>query len=333
MKISEVLIKKYAEIKRDLPWRNTKDPYLIWLSEVILQQTRVNQGLPYFITFSQKYPDLASLAHASEDEILLLWQGLGYYSRARNMHNTAQLAFSLYGNHFPSSYDDLISLKGIGPYTAAAVSSFAANQAHAVVDGNVIRVIARFCGITQAVDSSATKKEISQIAHEWMDPKFAAQHNQAIMELGALICKPQNPLCSECPLISACHAYAYNLQKEIPFKTPKKSKKTRYMHFLIRRNNFQLLQKREKNDIWAGLYQLPLIETEQNFVAESDLINPSLWSTHTHQLSHQTLHISFWEVDEVDFKHQNFIEVANEDLASYGFPIVLHKTLIKKFKL
>lgn len=333
MKISEVLIKKYLEIKRDLPWRNSRDPYIIWLSEVILQQTRVNQGLPYFTKFSQNYPNLTALAQASEDEILHLWQGLGYYSRARNMLKTAQIAFQTYGNDFPSSYNELITLKGIGPYTAAAVASFAANEPYAVVDGNVIRVIARFVGITEPVDSTKVKKEIAQLAQEWMNPKHAALHNQAIMELGALICKPQNPLCEECPLIGACYAYTHNAQKAIPSKSPKKAKKVRHLHYFLMDDDKQYIRKRNTDDIWAGLYELPLIESDS---AELDNFNVDtllLHSKHTHQLSHQTLKISFWELKDLPFNKKDYISVANENLAKYGFPIVLHKTLSQKFKL
>ena len=333
MKISEVLIKKYLEIKRDLPWRNTQDPYYIWLSEVILQQTRVNQGLPYFTKFSQIFPDLQSLAQASEDQILHLWQGLGYYSRARNMLKTAQIAFQTYGNTFPSSYNELIQLKGIGPYTAAAVASFSANEPFAVVDGNVIRVIARFVGITEPVNSTTTKKEISRLAQEWMDPKHAGLHNQAIMELGALICKPQNPLCDECPLIGACYAYSHNAQKEIPAKTPKKTKKIRYLHYFLVNDEKQYIRKRNTDDIWAGLYELPLIESNSAELTVLQSENPILHSKHTHQLSHQTLKISFWELQDLPFNKNDYLTVANEDLAQYGFPIVLHKTLSQKFKL
>lgn len=333
MKISEVLIKKYLEIKRDLPWRNTQDPYYIWLSEVILQQTRVNQGLPYFTKFSQIFPNLESLAQASEDQILHLWQGLGYYSRARNMLNTAKIAFQTYGNNFPSSYNELIKLKGIGPYTAAAIASFAANEPYAVVDGNVIRVITRFVGITEPVDSSKVKKNIHALAQEWMDPKHAALHNQAIMELGALICKPQNPLCSECPLIGACYAYKHNAQKDLPCKTPKKAKKTRYLHYFLVNDKKQYIRKRDTDDIWAGLYELPLIESNSADLENLDIYNPLLYSKHTHQLSHQTLKISFWEIEDLPFNKKNYISVANEDLAQYGFPIVLQKTLSQKFKL
>ena len=217
MKISEVLIKKYFDIKRDLPWRNTKDPYLIWLSEVILQQTRVNQGLPYFMAFAEAFPTVQALAAAGEDEILRLWQGLGYYSRARNMHATAKLICERFPEAFPVKYEELIGLKGIGPYTAAAVSSFAANEDRAVVDGNVIRVISRFAGIKEPVNTTTVRRRIEEMAAGWLQPGMAALHNQALMELGALICKPAAPLCHECPLQTACAACE---QGRVPFRLP-----------------------------------------------------------------------------------------------------------------
>ena len=332
MKISNVLIKKYREIKRDLPWRNSSDPYIIWISEVILQQTRVNQGLSYFLAFTEKYPTPGALAQAPEDEILHLWQGLGYYSRARNMHKTAQLVYARYGNNFPSRYEELITLKGIGPYTAAAVSSFAANEARAVVDGNVTRVITRFAGIRESVQLSATKKKIDEIAVEWMDPKQAGLHNQAIMELGALICKPKNPLCHSCPLISACAASALSMQDQIPFKPAPKPKKTRYLHYFVQRAQNQWIRKREEEDIWKGLYEFNALESS-HFLEKAHIPfqNPEILLEKTHLLSHQKLHIRIYSVDPFPLPKNNFISVANEKLQEYGFPVVLQKLVEEKF--
>lgn len=270
-KISELLVKKYLQIKRDLPWRTTKDPYTIWLSEVILQQTRVNQGMPYYYAFIEKYPDVQTLAAAPEDEVLKLWQGLGYYSRARNMHRTAQAVVAQYGNRFPTSYGELLALKGIGAYTASAVASFAADEPHAVVDGNVNRVISRLFGIKEFVDTAAGKRLVTEAAQAILDPKRAGLHNQAVMELGALVCTPKNPACDECPLIAQCVAYAEKRMADYPFKREKKPIKKRYFtYWLMEDGESVILQKRNESDIWGGLYQFPLTETDES-LAETEL--------------------------------------------------------------
>lgn len=330
MKISEVLIKKYLDMKRDLPWRNTRDPYLIWLSEVILQQTRVNQGLPYFNAFSEAYPNVRQLAEANEDDILRLWQGLGYYSRARNMHATAKRIVEKFPDHFPVTYDELILLKGIGPYTAAAVSSFAANEDRAVVDGNVIRVISRFAGITEPVNSTPVRREIERIAAEWLQPGTAALHNQALMELGALICKPRNPLCHECPLQSACAAFRDGLTDRIPLKTKAAPKKERYLHYYLGSEGIQYIRKRGAGDIWQGLYEFPLRETGSpdpgplpSFAGTETA--PQLLQQAKHTLSHQLLHIRFWQTELQADRLEGYEAVADSELENYGFPIVLRK--------
>ncbi len=217
-----------------MPWRATKDPYTIWLSEVILQQTRVNQGMPYYYAFIEIYPDVQALAAAPEDEVLKLWQGLGYYSRARNMHRTAQAVVAQYGNRFPTSYGELLALKGIGAYTASAVASFAADELHAVVDGNVNRVISRLFGIKEFVDTAAGKKLVTEAAQAILDPKRAGLHNQAVMELGApRVYAQKSRLATRCPLIAQCVAYAEKRMADYPFKREKKPIKKRYFTYWL----------------------------------------------------------------------------------------------------
>lgn len=328
MKISEVLIKKYFDIKRDLPWRNTKDPYLIWLSEVILQQTRVNQGLPYFMAFAEAFPTVQALAAAGEDEILRLWQGLGYYSRARNMHATAKLICERFPEAFPVKYEELIGLKGIGPYTAAAVSSFAANEDRAVVDGNVIRVISRFAGIKEPVNTTTVRRRIEEMAAGWLQPGMAALHNQALMELGALICKPAAPLCHECPLQTACAAFEQGLVNLIPVKNKAQPKKDRFLHYFVTEQGSQYICKRAAGDIWQGLYEFPLAESSRNEelpVLPPGFYNPVLLHHTRHILSHQVLHIRFWRVQVQNPPPQGYEELPDEALGRYGFPIVLRR--------
>lgn len=307
-KISELLIKKYLDIKRDLPWRDTKDPYKIWLSEVILQQTRVNQGMPYYLAFTERYPDVKTLAHAPEDEVLKLWQGLGYYSRARNMLRTAREVWDKYGNRFPSSYEILIGLKGIGEYTAAAVSSFSADEPRAVVDGNVNRVLSRLFGIREAVDSTAGKKIMAETAWEILDKKHPGLHNQALMELGALVCTPRNPACDECPVCGYCVAFAEKRMTEYPVKREKKPvTKRHFTYWLMEDGETVLLQKRDESDIWGGLYQFPLTESEGELsdaelaavpaerfgLKKTDIRSRTVFPSVRHVLSHRRLEIRF----------------------------------------
>ena len=338
-KISELLVKKYLQIKRDLPWRNTKDPYKIWLSEVILQQTRVNQGMPYYHAFVEKYPDVQALAAAPEDEVLKLWQGLGYYSRARNMHRTAQAVVALYGSRFPSSYHRLLELKGIGGYTASAVASFAADEPYAVVDGNVNRVISRLFGIREFVDTTAGKKRVTEAAQAILDPERAGLHNQAVMELGALVCTPKNPDCDECPLTVQCVAYAERRMAEYPFKREKKPVKKRYFtYWLLEDGKHTLLQKRDESDIWGGLYQFPLTETDEapdeaalarlpaeHFgLAAKEVRRLEFFLPVKHVLSHRQLWIRFVHLNVKKLPTMpDTVSVALPDVAQYPFPIVI----------
>ena len=218
MNFAEEIIEWYQLHKRDLPWRNTNDPYIIWLSEIIMQQTRVEQGMPYFNRFAEKYPTVKQFANAKEEEILKLWQGLGYYSRGRNMHHTAKIVMEEHAGYFPSSYDSLIKLKGIGEYTAAAISSFSSNEAKAVVDGNVFRLLSRYFGIDTPINSGKGKKLFTELANELLDKSQAGEFNQAIMEFGSLQCKPKNPDCLACPLQVGCEAKKSNRIQELPIK-------------------------------------------------------------------------------------------------------------------
>ena len=260
---SSTLINWYHENKRDLPWRNTQDPYKIWLSEIILQQTRVNQGLSYYNRFIEQYPTVNNLAKAKEDEVLKLWQGLGYYSRARNIHKTAIYINKVYGGNFPTSYNDIINLKGIGSYTAAAIASFAFNQAYAVVDGNVYRVLSRVFGIETVIDSTQGKKEFQDLATTLLNKKEPASHNQAIMEFGALQCVPAQPDCENCVLNQVCVAYKTETVQDLPIKSKKTKQRDRYFNYLFIQNGEQTyMHQRKENDVWKNLYEFPLIETE-----------------------------------------------------------------------
>jgi A/G-specific adenine glycosylase len=332
-----VLIKWYAENKRDLPWRSTKDPYFIWISEIILQQTRVDQGIHYFYRFIETFPDIFSLAAASEEDILKLWQGLGYYSRARNLHFTAQNIVKNYKGKFPAQHTELLKLKGIGEYTAAAIASFAFDLPCAVLDGNVFRFLSRYFGIETAIDSGHGKKQFLNIANEILDKKFPAEYNQAIMEFGALQCKPSAPDCPQCPLMGSCFAYATQKVGSLPFKSKKLKPVDRFFYYLnIHDADFLLLNKRGSADIWQGLYDFPLIETLTECVPE-DLIGRPEWvnilksgtneilsisKKYIHKLSHQTIHAIFFEVKVNDVRvlnHERGRPVAISALQSYPF--------------
>ncbi|HEY2582217.1 MAG TPA: A/G-specific adenine glycosylase [Mucilaginibacter sp.] len=273
MNFNDELLQWYENNKRDLPWRNSSDAYVIWLSEIILQQTRVEQGLPYFYRFLETYPDVASFARAAEDDILKLWQGLGYYSRGRNMLKTARMVQELYAGEFPERYEQLIKLKGIGEYTAAAIASFSSNEAKAVVDGNVYRVLSRYFGIDEPVNSTKGKKIFQSAADELLNKQQAGLHNQAMMEFGAMLCKPKNPACGICPVRTGCHAFLYSATTSLPVKLNKVRIRERFFnYFLVADGNTILVNKRDESDIWANMYDLPLIETK-SLVTPAELFN------------------------------------------------------------
>jgi len=345
MKFTKLLIQWYLENKRDLPWRNTKNPYLIWLSEIILQQTRVAQGLPYFIAFTNAFPTVYDLANASEQEVLKLWQGLGYYSRARNLHKTAQhVAFDLKGI-FPRNYSELLHLKGVGEYTAAAIASFCYDEKVAVVDGNVFRVLSRYFEVETDISLQSAKKEFQNLAFELIENESPALFNQAIMEFGALQCVPKSPNCSDCVMNNSCLA----LQKKKVNLLPLKSKKTkvtkRYFNYLILEDELQntIINQRTEKGIWHNLYQFPLIETQRDenletilskmeqespfknkVVSLSELNSSSI----IHKLSHQHLHIKFWKVNVSGTLING---ISKEKALEFPFPIVIYNFIENDF--
>ncbi|MCU0434175.1 MAG: A/G-specific adenine glycosylase [Bacteroidia bacterium] len=322
MDFSSELHRWYHQNRRDLPWRHTRDPYLIWLSEVILQQTRVEQGRSYYERFAQTWPDVTALASASEEQVLKLWQGLGYYSRARNLHKTAQLIATQHGGKFPQTYHGLLALKGIGEYTAAAIGSFAFDIAEPVVDGNVYRVLARVFGVDTPIDSTAGKKEFRQLAAELLNRRDPATHNQAIMEFGAVQCLPRNPQCPTCPLAQECVARTTGRIAELPVKARKTKVADRWLHYFVFRIHEHIYVKRRgEGDIWQGLYDFPLIETE---TAETDPFHTESWEKWSgsskikllnttdeflHILSHRRLHARFYEVE----LRQQFSQAISKD--------------------
>ena len=261
--IRDELLSWYRANKRELPWRNNRDPYRIWLSEVILQQTRVEQGLPYFQRITDQYPTVNDLANASEEEVLRSWQGLGYYSRARNMHKCAKIVVSDYNSEFPDSKAELLKLPGIGPYTAAAIASIAFGEAAAVVDGNVIRVITRLFGVADDISTPSTQKKIQAIADELISQEHPDLFNQAIMEFGALHCTPNQPDCVTCPFSQHCKSLKAGTNGKIPFKKKKIKKRNRYFHYLlINRDGKYLMKQRSNKDIWQGLFEFFLLESD-----------------------------------------------------------------------
>lgn len=326
-----------------MPWRGEKNPYYIWLSEVILQQTRVEQGLPYFEAFKKAFPAVKQLADAEEDKVMKLWQGLGYYSRARNLHFTAKhIAYERKGK-FPSTFEDLKKLKGVGDYTAAAIASFAFNEKRAVVDGNVIRVLARVFGIETPFDTTDGKKRFAQLAQELIDAKQPGVYNQAIMDFGSQVCVPQKPLCSECPLQKICFAYEKELVADLPVRSKKTEIKHRYFNYLLVKSRSEILiQKRTGKDIWAGLYQLPLIETVQPLKknAEGEIarflttkeLRVSNRTEFTQMLSHRKIHFSFFDVEPANFANlsiEGAEKVKLKDLHRYAFPRTIHLYLVQ----
>ena len=300
----------YRANKRELPWRDTQDPYKIWLSEIILQQTRVKQGLPYYERFLAAYPDVFALSRASESEVLRLWQGLGYYSRARNLHACAREIAEKHNGQFPQNYAGLLKLKGVGAYTAAAIASFAYNETIAVVDGNVYRVLSRVFGVKEDISSSGGQKTFSKLAQELVPDGMAGEYNQAIMEFGALQCTPQRPACLLCPLSSMCYAYQHNEQKSLPVKIKKVKVKKRYFSYIVIRSGEHIFMKlRSQKDIWKGLYDFYLLETRQaveDVQALDDLLLKKVLETsptvemsgiYRHQLTHQQLFVRFFIID------------------------------------
>lgn len=340
MNFSEQLINWYNENQRDLPWRNIKDPYKIWLSEIILQQTRVNQGWDYYIKFTTNYPTINDLANADEQDVLKLWQGLGYYSRARNLHFTAKhIAFQL-NEVFPSEHNEILKLKGVGEYTAAAIASFAYDLPFPVVDGNVFRVLTRYFGISEPIDSNEGKKTIYKIANELIPKKQAAQFNQAIMEFGAMQCVPKKPTCANCIFNASCFAFNNKLVENLPVKLKKTKQRNRYFNYLvfISSKNTTLIKKRTEKDIWTNLYDFPLVETKQTVKGIEELTQHEIFDTtandftfiktispNKHILSHQIINTTFWIIKTPLFKNppKNYVETEINNLPSYPMPVLI----------
>ena len=331
MKFTEILKHWYSVKKRNLPWRLTKNPYLVWLSEIILQQTQVNQGLPYYNKFATKYPTVYDLARAKEQDVLKLWQGLGYYSRARNLHFTAKYIVEYLNGEFPTSYKELIQIKGIGDYTASAIASICRDEPCAVLDGNVYRVLSRYYGIDTPINTSKGNKEFKKLAQSLIPESGIGDYNQAIMEFGAKQCKPKSPNCAVCPLNNSCKALQSHQVDNLPVKLKKLKVRKRYINFLVFISNDKktILEKREGKGIWQGLFQFPFLETEKSY-NEVEIItllkfNYSDFTLYNskdivHKLSHQHLHSKFWiiNVDELDNKGINFSEIRN-----YPVPILI----------
>jgi A/G-specific adenine glycosylase len=296
---------------RPMPWKGEKDPYKIWLSEIILQQTRVEQGWDYYNRFVKAFPDITRLAKAPETTVFKLWEGLGYYTRCKNLIATAKFVTENYKGKFPDTYEGIVNLKGVGPYTAAAIASFAYNLPYAVVDGNVFRVLSRFFGIDTPIDSTAGKKLFTQLANELLDKKNAGIYNQALMDFGAVVCRPKLPLCDECPLNKRCVAYLTNTVNKLPVKEKSITKKTRWFYYLLVEEKGKFyVRKRAPKDIWENLYEFFLLEKDAPFAVEklaADATFKKLFGQskpeiikisklYRQQLSHQTIQGQFIHV-------------------------------------
>ena len=345
MNFSKNVINWYSDNKRDLPWRRTINPYYIWLSEIILQQTQVKQGLPYYESFVKAFPTVFDLAKSDEQNVLKLWQGLGYYSRARNLHYTAKHIVNELDGIFPDNYNEIIKLKGIGDYTASAISSIAFGEVAAVVDGNVYRVLSRFYGIETPINSTKGIKEFKALATKLIHQKQPALFNQAIMEFGAQQCKPKNPYCIVCPLQSGCLAFQKNKISELPVKLKKLKVRNRYFNYLViidaKKNT--IIEQRTQKGIWQNLYQFPLLETEKSIAisefkassSESEFLKNldfefSLYNEKdvVHKLSHQHLHTKFWII-EVNYLPEEGI--STDKIKDYPVPTLISE-FISKFK-
>jgi len=321
MVFSDKILGWYQKNKRDLPWRGSTDPYKIWLSEIILQQTRVAQGTPYYLRFIETFPKVTDLAKAKEETVLKLWQGLGYYSRARNLHTAAKMVVDDHDGRFPDTYRELLKLKGVGDYTASAISSICFNERQAVVDGNVYRVLARYFGVATPINSTAGIKYFKELAQEVLHERNVSDYNQGIMEFGALQCIPKNPVCSECPLKESCIALKEKKTDFLPVKLKKTKVKNRFFNYLVpiciagNGKKYTLLRQRTGKGIWQNLWEFPLLESgnemDLNAIEQGcrkvlelkSAPNISLFNTDVvvHKLSHQHLHTKFWiiEVDEI----------------------------------
>lgn len=349
-RFAQILLDWSSANQRELPWKKDNDPYKIWISEIILQQTRVEQGTPYFLRFVSKFPDIQSLAASEEDQVMKMWEGLGYYSRARNLHYTAKEICSKFGGEFPNTYAGVLQLKGIGPYTAAAISSFAFELSHPVVDGNVLRFIARMLGILEPIDVSLTKTIIGQFVTSAIEKVSPSAFNQAMMDFGSTICTPVKPKCDCCPFKMYCVAYQNDIVSRIPFKSKKIVRKNRYFHYFdISFPEEQMLIAQRKNaDIWKNLYELPVIETDSPAAPEFEKIeNRILLIVKTCRLvpttfelvykdrqvlTHQNIYGFFYKIksDEQPVKiNQDHYLVERAKVSNFAFPKIMTMYLKK----
>lgn len=333
----------YADHKRHLPWRETSDPYLIWLSEVILQQTRVDQGLDYFLRFANRFPRVQDLAAADEDEVLKLWQGLGYYSRARNLHAASKMIVDKFDGEYPIVYNDILSLRGVGEYTASAIASISFNLPYAVVDGNVYRVLSRLFAIDDFIDTTQGKKYFSELAANLLDRDNPGLYNQAIMDFGALQCVPVSPSCEGCCLADICAAYAVNKVSEYPKKAGKTKVRNRYFNYVdIRFNDKMYLHKRIGKDIWQNLYELPLVEsdkelelgdllTDESFIelfVGVDIVSITSSVQLKHVLSHQRIFAKFYKVEiSKSLANIEYIEIKDSEVDLFPISRLTEKYL------
>jgi A/G-specific adenine glycosylase len=331
----------FEENRRELPWKNEQDPYKIWLSEIILQQTRAEQGRPYYESFIQHYPDVHQLARAPEDEVFRLWQGLGYYNRCRNLLSAAKTISEEYKGLFPDTYEGILSLKGVGSYTASAIASFAYNLPHAVLDGNVYRVLSRYFAIDQPTDTPESKKLFQQLADQLLDTRQPAAFNQAIMDFGSSVCKPKAPLCSTCNLASQCVAFKRDMVDLLPLKKKKLIIKERHLNYFVLLHGDEVyIQQRVQKDIWQSLYEFFLIETAENYQADPlwqhidshiSGTDESAFSSRQ-RLTHQLI-ISTFHILNLRSKPHSLTEgiwVKRDSLKKYAFPKTILSFLNRK---
>jgi A/G-specific adenine glycosylase len=344
LNFSEEIIQWYQANKRELPWRSTKNPYFIWISEIILQQTRVAQGLPYYYKFIKKFPTIKHLANAGEDEVLKTWQGLGYYSRARNLHHTAKTIAENNDSVFPYTYEELVKLKGIGHYTAAAIASFAFDLPHPAIDGNVHRLLSRYFGIEKTLSSASEKKFFYDLALGLMKDYKPEIFNQAMIEFGSQMCSPQNPNCLSCPLSDFCVAFIEDKIQHLPLKKKKTVQRIRYFNYLLIEDGSNIIiTKRTRKDIWRNLYEFPLLETSQasnidyvlneiriNKILRGRIVIKNVSEEYVHQLTHQKLVVKFFRLKSKYNKGNNaFIRISKEDFSLYAVPRIIEKYLSK----
>ena len=341
---SHNILSWYKKSARAIPWRNTGNPYKTWISEIIMQQTRVEQGTPYYLRFVEKFPDVSSLSEAAEDDLLSVWQGLGYYSRALNLKKSAQIIMEKHSGVFPKTYPEILELKGVGPYTAGAISSICFGIATPAIDGNVKRVVSRYLGLTENVDKQIGLKLISNFLKSEIPEKSPGDFNQAMMEIGSLVCKPKLYLCDSCPLNDSCVAYSKSLQEEIPVKTIKKKPIKVYSNFIVLKNSYgYLCYKRNNLSIWKGLYEFP------NISSETELSSPPEWMKelpflslenlildHTtsikHQLSHRTIFAKFWVYQNMETNivvEKKHLWLNDTQLSEKGVPQLIKKFIVQ----